>query len=110
MKRYYILKNSGTISQPEWYVVPVMGEPVDDDCFYRKNKWCGENYLELNDTATGVFILRARTLDDLARFISDENLQARLKQIRNSDYYLKMKQGFEKALEEYKERVKGGKK
>lgn len=94
----------------EWYVVPRRGEPIGDNCFYTKRKWCGVDYLELSDTPTGVYICRERTLRDLEKRIASEEFKDRLEKVRKSDFYKLMLRTFKKALEEYKERVKGGKK
>ena len=119
MKRYYILMNKahkaeGVGGDPyfvtEWYVVPTKGEPIGDNCFYRKKKWCGLEYLELSDTPTGVYILRERTLEDLEKKIASEEFKNQLERVRKSDFYKFMLRTFKKATNEYKERVKGGKK
>lgn len=119
MKRYYILmnkhvRNEGVGGDPyfvtEWYVVPKRGEPIGDNCFYIKRKWCGVDYLELSDTTTGVYICRKESLDDLEKYVASEEFKNRLEKVRKSDFYKLMLRTFDKALEEYKERVKGGKK
>lgn len=119
MKRYYILmnkniRNEGVGGNPyfvtEWYVVPKRGEPIGDNCFYTKRKWCGAEYLELSDTTTGVYICREPTFKDLQYRIESEEFKNRLEKVRKSDFYKLMLRTFNKALEEYKERVKGGKK
>ncbi len=94
----------------EWYVVPTKGEPIGDNMFYRKKKWCGVDYLELNDTPTGVYILRERTLADLEKKIASEEFKNQLERVRKSDFYKLMLRTFKKAMNEYEERVKGGKK
>ena len=118
MKRYYILMNKthnkeGVGGDPyfvtEWYVVPTRGEPIGDNCFYRKRKWCGVDYFELSDTPTGVYICRKETLDELEKYVSSEEFKNQLERTRKSDFYKMMLRTFNKALEEYKERVKGGK-
>ena len=119
MKRYYILfnkhtKQTGVVGDPyfvsEWYVAPTRGEPIGDNLFYRKRKWCGVDYLELSDTPTGVYILRERTLDDLEKKIASEEFKNQLEKVRKSDFYKLMLGTFKKAMNEYKERVNGGKK
>ena len=119
MKRYYLLinkrcKNVGVGGDPyfvtEWYVVPKRGEPIGDNCFYIKRKWCGVEYLELNDTATGVYICRRRTLENLEEYVASEEFKNQLEKVRKSDFYKFMLRTYNKALEEYNERVKGGKK
>lgn len=94
----------------EWYVVPTRGEPIGDNCFYRKKKWCGVEYLELNDTATGVYICRKQTLEELEKYIVSEEFKNQLERVRKSDFYKFTLRTYNKALEEYKEIVKGGKK
>lgn len=119
MKRYYILMNKahkteGVGGDPyfvtEWYVVPTRGEPIGDNCFYSARKWCGKMYYFLYDTPTGVYICREPTLKDLQYRIESEEFKNRLEKVRKSDFYKLMLRTFNKALEEYKERVKGGKK
>lgn len=119
MKRYYILMNKahkteGVGGDPyfvtEWYVVPKRGEPIGDNCFYTKRKWCGADYLELSDTPTGVYICRKQTLDELEKYVASEEFKHQLERTRKSDFYKFMLRTFNKALEEYNERVKGGKK
>lgn len=119
MKRYYILmnkniRNEGVGGDPyfvtEWYVVPKRGEPIGDNCFYTKRKWCGAYYLELSDIPTGVYICREPTLKDLQYRIESEEFKNQLERVRKSDFYKLMLRTYNKALEEYKERVKGGKK
>ena len=119
MKRYYILMNKaqkteGVEGDPyfvtEWYVVPKRGEPIGDNLFYTKRKWCGADYLELYDTPTGTYILRARTRVDLETKITSEKFQIQLEQVRKSDFYKLILKRYNKALNEYKERVKGGNK
>ena len=118
MKRYYILMNKrckakgvggDTYFVTEWYVVPKRGEPIGDNCFYTKRKWCGVDYLELSDTTTGVYICRKETLEELEKYVASEEFQNQLERVRNSDFYKFMLGRYKKALEEYKERVKGGK-
>ena len=91
----------------EWYVVPKRGEPIGDNCFYIKRKWCGDYCLELSDTPTGVYICRKRTLDELEKYVASEEFKNQLEKVRKSDFYKLMLQTFKKALEEYNERVKG---
>ena len=119
MKRYYLLMNTRSKTKggggdpyfvTEWCVVPRRGEPIGDNCFYTKRKWCGVDYLELSDTPTGVYICRKQTLDELEKYVASEEFKNRLEKVRKSDFYKLMLRTFKKALEEYKERVKGGKK
>lgn len=120
MKRYYILMNKtrtmerGVGGEPyfvtEWFVVPTRGEPIGDNCFYQTRKWCGKMFYFLYDTTTGVYICREPTLKDLQYRIESEEFKIRLEKVRKSDFYNLMLRTFNKALEEYKERVKGGKK
>ena len=119
MKRYYLLmnkhvRNEGVGGDPyfvtEWNVVPTRGEPIGDNCFYQKRKWCGVDYLVLRDTPTGVYICRKQTLDELEKYVSSEEFKNRLEKVRKSDFYKLMLRTFDKAMNEYKERVKGGKK
>ena len=119
MKRYYILNNrahkmEGVGGDPyfvtEWYVVPCRGEPIGDNLFYRKKKWCGVDYLELNDTPTGVYICRKPSLEELEKYVHSEEFKNHLERVRKSDFYKLMLRTFNKALNEYNERVKGGKK
>ena len=119
MKRYYILMNK-RVKQTgvggdiyfvsEWYVVPSRGEPIGDNCFYRKRKWCGAEYFELYDTPTGVYICREPTLKDLKYHVEREEFKNQLERTRKSDFYKLMLRTFDKAMKEYVERVKGGKK
>ena len=119
MKRYYCLMNKRTKQKgvdgdpyfvTEWYVVPTRGEPIGDNCFYRKRKWCGVEYLELSDTPTGVYICRKETLDELEKYAASEEFKNQLEQVRKSDFYKLMSRTFNKAIREYNERVNGGKK
>ena len=119
MKRYYLLmnkrcKNVGVGGDiyfvTEWYVVPSRGEPIGDNCFYRKRKWCGVEYLELSDTPTGVYICRRPTLEELEKYVASEEFKIQLEKVRKSDFYKLMLSTFKKAMNEYNERVKGGKK
>ena len=119
MKRYYILMNKArrvndvgedTYFVREWYVVPKRGEAIGDNCFYIKRKWCGLEYLELNDTPTGVFICGRRTLENLEEYVASEEFKNHLERVRKSDFYKFMLERYKKAVNEYKERVKGGKK
>ena len=118
MKRYYILMNKrckakGVGGDPyfvtEWNVVPTRGEPIGDNCFYRKRKWCGANYFELYDTSTGVYICRKETLDLLKKYVESDEFYNQIERTRKSDFYKLLLRTFNKALEEYVERVKGGK-
>ena len=118
MKRYYLLmnkrvKNKGVGGDiyfvSEWYVVPSRGEPIGDNCFYRKRKWCGLDYLELSDTPTGVYICRKKSLDELDKYVASEEFKNQLERVRKSDFYNLMLSTFKKAMREYEERVKGGK-
>ena len=119
MKRYYILMNKahkteGVGGDPyfvsEWYVVPKRGDPIGDNCFYIKRKWCGVDYLELSDTPTGVYICRKQTLDELEKYVASEEFKNQLERVRKSDFYKLRLRTFDKAVNEDKERVKGGKK
>ena len=119
MKRYYCLmckriKQKGVGGDiyfvSEWYVVPTRGEPIGDNCFYRKRKWCGAEYFELSDTPTGVYICRRPTLEELEKYVTSEEFQNQLNRVRKSDFYKLMLRTFDKAMKEYIERVKGGKK
>ena len=118
MKRYYILINKNTKQNgfggdlyfvSEWYVVPTRGEPIGDNCFYRKRKWCGVEYLELSDTPTGVYICRKETLEELEKYVASEQFKSQLERVRKSDFYKMMLRTFNKAMNEYAERLKGGK-
>lgn len=119
MKRYYCLMNK-RIKQKgvggdiyfisEWYVVPTRGEPIGDNCFYQARKWCGEMWYFLYDAPTGVYICREPTLKDLQYHLENEEFKNQLEKVRKSDFYKFMLERYKKALEEYKERVKGGKK
>ena len=93
----------------EWYVVPTRGEPIGDNCFYRKRKWCGVDYLELSDTSTGVYICRKETLEELYQYVASDEFQNQLDRVRKSDFYKLMLRTFDKAMKEYTERVKGEK-
>ena len=119
MKRYYILVNKrckaeGVGGDPyfvtEWYVLPSRGEPIGDNCFYRKRKWCGVDYFELSDTNTGVYICRKDTLEELEKYVASEEFNNQLERTRKSDFYKFMLRTFNKAVNEYNEIVKGGKK
>ena len=119
MKRYYILMNK-PVKQTgvgrdiyfvsEWYVVPSRGEHIGDNCFYQSRKWCGEIWYFLYDAPTGVYICREPTLKDLKYHIESEEFKHQLERTRKSDFYNFMLNRYNKAVEEYKERVKGGKK
>ena len=118
MKRYYILMNKRCKTEgvdgdiyfvTEWNVVPSRGEPIGDSCFYRKRKWCGEDYFELYDTPTGVYICRKESLEDLEKYVASEEFKHQLGRTRNSDFYKFMLNRYNKAVEEYNEKVKGGK-
>ena len=119
MKRYYILMNKRTKQKgvggdiyfvTEWYVVPSRGEHIGDNCFYRKRKWCGADYFELYDTSTGVYICRKETLEELEKYVASEEFKNQLGRPRKSDFYKFMLRTFDKAMKEYAEREKGGKK
>ena len=119
MMRYYLLMNKRVKQKgvggdiyfvSEWYVVPSRGEAIGDNCFYRKRKWRGVEYLELSDTPTGVYICRRATLVELKKYVVSEEFNNRLEQVRKSDFYKLMLRTFDKAMKEYNERVKGGKK
>ena len=118
MKRYYCLinictKQTGVVGElcsvTEWYVVPTRGEPIGDNLFYRKRKWCGVDYLELGDTPTGVYICRRSSLEELEKYVASEEFKNQLDRVRKSDFYKLMLSTFKKAMNEYNERVKGGK-
>ena len=119
MKRYYILMNR-RLKQTgvgrdiyfvsEWYVVPSRGEPIGDNCFYRKRKWCGADCFELYDTSTGVYICMKESLDELEKYVASGEFYNQLERTRKSDFYSMMLRTFDKAMKEYVERVKGGKK
>ena len=118
MKRYYILMNK-RVKQTgvggdiyfvsEWYVVPSRGEPIGDNCFYRKREWCGAYYFELSDTPTGVYICRKETLEELEKYVESDEFTNQLGRTRKSYFYKLMLRTFDKAMKEYEERVKGGK-
>ena len=119
MKRYYILMNKRTKQRgvgedtyyvTEWYVVPSRGEPIGDNCFYQSRKWCGEIWYFLYEASTGTYICREPTLKDLQYHIESEEFKNQLGRTRKSDFYKFMLNRYNKAVEEYKERVKGGKK
>ena len=118
MKRYYILMNKRCKQKgvggdiyfvTEWYVVPSRGYPIGDNCFYRKRKWYGANYLELYDTPTGVYICRKESLEELEKYVASIEFYNQLGRTRKSDFYKFMLNRYNKAVEEYNERVKGGK-
>ena len=118
MKRYYILMNKRVKQKgvggdiyfvSEWYVVPSRGEPIGDNCFYRKRKWCGADYFELYDTSTGVYICRKESLEELYKYVASDEFYNQLERTRKSDFYKLMLRTFAKAMKEYAERVKGGK-
>lgn len=120
MQRYFILdikstgvenKKTGFIDfKLEWYVVPTMGEAIGDNCFYRPCNWCGEVWYELYDATKGTLIFRKKTLEELEKYVASEEFKNRLEKVRKSDFYKLMLRTFDKAMNEYKERVKGGKK
>ena len=93
----------------EWCVVPSRGEHIGDNCFYRKRKWYGADYLELYDTSTGVYICRKESLEDLEKYVASEEFKHQLERTRKSDFYKFMLNRYNKAVEEYNERVKRGK-
>ena len=93
----------------EWYVVPSRGEHIGDNCFYRKRKWYGADYLELYDTPTGVYICRKETIEELEKYVASEEFKNQLGRTRKSDFYKLMLRTFDKAMKEYEERLKGGK-
>ena len=118
MKRYYILMNKRVKQKgvgediyfvTEWNVVPSRGEQIGDNCFYRKRKWCGADYLELYDAPTGVYICRKETLNALKKYVESDEFYNQLERTRKSDFYKLMLRTFDKAMNEYAERVKGGK-
>ena len=94
----------------EWNVVPSRGEPIGDNCFYQSRKWCGEIWYFLYEAPTGVYICREPTLKDLKYRVESEDFNNQLERVRKSDFYKFMLNRYNKAVEEYKERVKGGKK
>ena len=94
----------------EWYVVASRGEPIGDNCFYQARKWYGEVWYFLYDAPTGVYICREPTLLDLKYRIESEEFKGRLEKVRKSDFYNLMLSTFKKAMNEYNERVKSGKK
>ena len=117
MKRYYILMNKRCKTEgvdkdiyyaTEWYVVPSRGDPIGDNCFYQSRKWCGELWYFLYDAPTGVYICREPTLKDLKYRVESEEFKNQLGRTRKSDVYKFMLNRYNKAVEEYKERVKGG--
>ena len=117
MKRYYILMNKHVKQKgvagdiyfvTERDVVPSRGEPIGDNCFYRKRKWCGVDYFELYDTPTGVYICRKETLEELKKYVESEEFKHQLERTRKSDFYKLMLRTFDKAMKEYAERVEGG--
>ena len=118
MKRYYCLMNKRVKQKgvggdiyliSEWFVVPTRAEPIGDNCFYRKRKWYGAEYLELSDAPTGVYICRRPTLEELEKYVASEEFKNHLEKVRKSDFYKLMLRTFDKAMKEYEERVKGGK-
>lgn len=117
MKRYYILVNKYADSTyrpmcslwfKEWLIVPTKADPIGDSCFYRARKWCGEVWYFLYDAPTGTYICREPSLKDLKYHVDNEIFKIELEQVRKSKFYSSMLQHYNKALEEYKERVKGG--
>ena len=118
MKRYYILMNK-RVKQTgvggeiyfvsEWYVVPTRGEPIGDNCFYQSRKWCGEIWYFLYEALTGVYICREPTLKDLKYRVGSEDFKNQLERVRKYDSYKFMLNNYNKAVEEYAERAKGGK-
>ena len=119
MKRYYILINTRCKTEgvggdqyfvSEWNVVPSRGEHIGDNCFYQSRKWCGEIWYFLYDAPTGVYICREPTLKDLKYHVEREEFKNQLGRTRKSDFYKLMLRTFDKAMKEYEERVKGGKK
>ena len=118
MKRYYILMNKHVKQTgvggdiyfvSEWYVVPSRGEPIGDNCFYQSRKWCGEIWYFLYEASTGVYICRKESLEDLEKYVASEEFKHQLGRTRKSDFYKFMLNRYNKAVEEYVERVKGGK-
>ena len=119
MKRYYILVNKYIYSTykplrslwfKEWIIVPTKAKPIGDNCFYRTHKWCGDVWYFLYDAPTGTYICREPTLKDLKYHVESEEFKNQLERVRKSDLYKLMLRTFNKALNEYNERVKGGKK
>ena len=94
----------------EWYVVPSRGEPIGDNCFYQSRKWCGEIWYFLYEAPTGTYICREPTLKDLQYRVESEEFKNHLERTRKSDFYKFMLNCYNKAVKEYEERVKGGKK
>ena len=113
MKRYFILTSKNANGFPDikvdCYVVPTWGESIGEDCFYRVHKWCGEDYFELYEKRTGVFICRKKTLKELENYVATTGFKADMYCIRTSEFYKTMMEVFDKAMKEYNERVKGGK-
>ena len=114
MKRYFRLTSKNAHDFPDikadCYVVPTWGEPIGDDCFYRAHKWCGEDYYELYEKRTGVFICRKKTLEELEKYVASTGFKGDMYCVRTSEFYKTILEVFAKAVEEYKERVKGGEK
>ena len=94
----------------EWYVAPSRGEPIGDNCFYQSRKWCGDIMHFLYDAPTGVYICRKETLEELEKYVESEEFKNQLERTRKSDFYKLMLRTFDKAMKEYGERVRGGKK
>ena len=94
----------------EWYVVPSHGKPIGDNCFYQSRKWCGEIRYFLYDAPTGVYICREPSLNDLKYHVEREEFKNQLGRTRKSDFYKFMLNRYNKAIEEYEERVKEEKK
>lgn len=108
MKRYYILMNKYKDSKykpicslwfDEWLVVPTWGEPIGDNCFYRKMKWCGKVCYWLYDVPTGTYICIAPTLEDLQYHVESEVFKNELNHVRRSKFYSSMIEHFNKAME-----------
>lgn len=114
MKRYFRLTSRNANGFPDikadWYVVPTWGEPIGDDCFYRVHKWCGEDYCELYEKRTGVFICRKKTLEELENYVATIGFKVYMRFVRTSEFYKTMMEVFDKAMQEYFKKVKGGEK
>ena len=118
MKRYYILVNKNNSIDKHfhalWFnntfvIVPTWGEPIDNNCFYRARKRCGKMWYWLYDAPTGTYISRVSTLDDLKYYVENEQFKHELKHVRSTKFYSSMIEHFNKAMEEYNERVKNDK-
>lgn len=117
MKRYYILVNKNNSIDKHfhslWFndtfvIVPTWGEPIGNNLFYRTRKWCGKVWYWLYDVPTGTYISRVPSLDDLKYYVENEQFKHELKHVRSTKFYCSMLKHFVEAMEEYKERVKKG--